>query len=79
MISMNKVIYKQILMKLKTPFQTKKYKKLKDKQILKQDLMKKVNSLINLKKLIQIRKLNWHKTPTINMIYQQNRHQFLVC
>lgn len=72
-------MYKQILTKYKILYQRKKYKKLKDKQILKQALMKKVNSLINLHKLIKIRKFNWHKIIVNNMMYQQKVLQFLVC
>ena len=72
-------MYKQILMKYKILCQRKKYKKLKDKQILKQVLMKKVNLLINLHKLIKIRKFNWHKIIANNLMYQQNKLQFLVC
>lgn len=70
---------KQILMKYKILYQRKKYKKLKDKQILKQVLMKKVNLLINLHMLIKIRKFNWHKIIVNNLMYQQNKLRFLVC
>lgn len=72
-------MYKQILMKYKILYQRKKYKKLSDKQILKQVLMKKVNLLNNLHKLIKIRKFNWHKIIVNNLMYQQNKLQFLVC
>ena len=72
-------MYKQILTKYKILYQRKKYKKLKDKQILKQVLMKKVNLLISLHILIKIRKFNWHKIIANNLMYQQNIIQFLVC
>lgn len=72
-------MYKQILMKYKILYQRKKYKKLSDKQILKQVLMKKVNLLNNLHMLIKIRKFNWHKIIVNNLMYQQNKLQFLVC
>jgi len=72
-------MHKQILMKYKILYQRKKYKKLRDKQILKQVLMKKVNLLNNLHMLIKIRKFNWHKIIVNNLMYQQNKLQFLVC